>query len=358
MKKRIIGIDVARAFAVIGMIIVNFKVVFGENGAHWLKSFASVFDGKAAATFVVLAGVGIALMTKTALKNNDKTKLKIVRFRIAKKALFLFIVGSSYIAIWPADILHFYGVYMAITILLVASSNKTILISAISLIIVFPILMIFWNYETGWDFDTLAYQGLWTFKGFIRNLFFNGFHPVIPWTAFMLFGYWFGTKDLHNDKFIKKTCWVSGIIFIFIQAASYLSILVLSEGNQEYAKELTEIIGTNPMPPLPVYMFNGISVAFVTITGCILIAKRFEHTMIIDALNKMGQLALSFYVAHVVIGMGIVAVINPSKMGKYTVQFSVTYALAFSLSCIIFAVIWRKHKKFGPLEWLMRKVTD
>ncbi|MFT7429277.1 MAG: hypothetical protein ACI9IZ_001774, partial [Nonlabens sp.] len=32
MKKRIIGIDVARALAVIGMIIVNFKVVFGENG--------------------------------------------------------------------------------------------------------------------------------------------------------------------------------------------------------------------------------------------------------------------------------------------------------------------------------------
>jgi uncharacterized protein len=32
MNKRIIGIDVARALAVIGMIIVNFKVVFGEKG--------------------------------------------------------------------------------------------------------------------------------------------------------------------------------------------------------------------------------------------------------------------------------------------------------------------------------------
>jgi uncharacterized membrane protein YeiB len=32
MSKRIIGIDVARALAVIGMIIVNFKIVFGENG--------------------------------------------------------------------------------------------------------------------------------------------------------------------------------------------------------------------------------------------------------------------------------------------------------------------------------------
>ncbi|MEL6625785.1 MAG: heparan-alpha-glucosaminide N-acetyltransferase domain-containing protein, partial [Bacteroidota bacterium] len=68
MTKRIIGIDVARALAVIGMIIVNFKVVLGEKGESWLKPFANVFFGKAAALFVVLAGVGLALMTNTAVR--------------------------------------------------------------------------------------------------------------------------------------------------------------------------------------------------------------------------------------------------------------------------------------------------
>ena len=42
VKKRIIGIDVARALAVIGMIVVNFKIVIGENGLSWVKSFASL----------------------------------------------------------------------------------------------------------------------------------------------------------------------------------------------------------------------------------------------------------------------------------------------------------------------------
>lgn len=358
VKKRIIGIDVARAIAVIGMIVVNFKVVFGENGLNWVKSFASVFDGKAAATFVVLAGIGLALMTNSAIKNNDKGKLKITRNRILKRALFLFIIGISYITIWPADILHFYGIYMAIIILLLTSKEKIIVISAISLIIVFPILMTFCNYETGWNFDTLEYQGFWTINGFMRNLFFNGFHPVVPWTSFMLFGYWFGKQDLHNDKFIKTTFWISIIIFSSIQILSYLSISILSEGNQESAKELTEILGTNPMPPLPIYMFNGISIAFAIITACIIIAKRFESNIIIDALNKTGQLALTFYVAHVIIGMGLIETIDPNKMGNYSIEFSVIYALAFSLICIIFAVIWRKYKKSGPLEWLMRKVTD
>jgi len=358
VKKRILGIDVARALAVIGMIIVNFKVVFGESGLNWVKSFASVFDGKAAATFVVLAGVGLALMTNSAIKNNDQAKLKIARIRILKRALFLFIIGISYIAIWPADILHFYGVYMAIIILLLTSQQKTILISAISLIVVFPILMTFWNYETGWNYETLDYHGFWTIEGFIRNLFFNGFHPAIPWTAFMLFGYWYGKQDLHNNKFVKKTFWISSIIFISIQVLSFISISFLSEGNQEVAKELTEIIGTNPMSPLPIYMLNGIAVALSIISACILLAKRFERSFIIDALNKTGQLALTFYVAHVIIGMGIIELIDPNKMGNYSIEFSVVYALVFSVFCIVFAVVWRKYKEHGPLEWIMRKITD
>jgi len=358
MKQRIIGIDVARALAIIGMIIVNFKTVFGSDGISWVNSFANIFDGKAAAAFVVLAGVGLALMTNSAINHRDKAKIKLARIRIAKRALFLFIIGISYISIWPADILHFYGIYMAIVVILMRCKEKTILMSGVSLILVYPILITVLNYDTGWNFETLDYQDFWTIKGFIRNLFFNGFHPVMPWTAFMLFGYWFGKQNLHNDKFVKKIFWMSTIIFISIQVVSYLSISILSEGNQKAALQLTEIFGTNPMPPLPIYMFNGIAIAFALISACILIAKKFENTFIIDALKKTGQLALTFYVAHVIVGMGIIELITPSKVRSYSIEFSVIYAILFSLLCILFAVIWRKYNKSGPLEWVMRKITD
>jgi uncharacterized protein len=76
MKKRIIGIDVARAFAVIGMIIVNFRIVFGEQGEGWLKGVAQLFDGKAAATFVVLAGIGLALMSNSAIAKKTSRSSK------------------------------------------------------------------------------------------------------------------------------------------------------------------------------------------------------------------------------------------------------------------------------------------
>jgi uncharacterized membrane protein YeiB len=307
---------------------------------------------------VVLAGVGIAMITKTALVTNNVEKLNTARQRIVKRALLLFLIGMSFIAIWPADILHFYGVYMLVILLLLKSSGRFILAMGSLLILVYPFLMIIWNYETGWNFDTLTYQKFWSIKGFIRNLFYNGFHPVIPWSAFMVFGYWLGKQDLQNVKYVKKLFAYSTLTFISIQVLSNVLISQFSDGSQQMTIELSGILGTSPMPPLPIYMLNGISIAFTTISACILIGLTFENNKIIDALNKTGQLALTFYVAHVVIGMGIVDAVNPDKLGMYSVEFSVGYALIFSILCILFAVIWLKYKKRGPLEWVFRKLTN
>jgi uncharacterized membrane protein YeiB len=56
--------------------------------------------------------------------------------------------------------------------------------------------------------------------------------------------------------------------------------------------------------------------------------------------------------------MGVIEAINPSKMGNYSIEFSVLYALLFGFSCIVFAIFWLKYKKSGPVEWVMRKLTD
>ncbi|MCG8473968.1 MAG: DUF418 domain-containing protein [Cytophagales bacterium] len=357
MKKKITGINVARALAVFGMIIVNFKLVFGESGRAWVRSFAGVFDGKAAATFVVLAGMGLALMTNKALKDGDIGELKILRKKIAVRALFLFAAGLSYIAIWPADILHYYGVYILAVLLLMRRSGKVALVFALVLIFIYPLLMVFWDYEAGWNFISLEYQDFWTLKGFVRNLLFNGFHPVVPWTAFMLTGYWFGKQELNNEKFVKKACWISLIAFFAIQCFSYGAISYLSGGDKEAAAVLREILGTSPMPPLPVYMLNGIAVSFAVISFSILIARRYKNSKVIDALDKTGQMALTFYVMHVVIGMGLAEAVDFSKMGNYPVEFSVLYALVFCLLCVWFAVVWRKYWNTGPLEWLMKRLT-
>ena len=72
-RKRIVGYDFARALAIFGMVIVNYKIVMGAEkaGPHWLLDVFGLLDGRAAATFVVLAGAGISLMTQRARLAHD-----------------------------------------------------------------------------------------------------------------------------------------------------------------------------------------------------------------------------------------------------------------------------------------------
>jgi uncharacterized membrane protein YeiB len=245
---------------------------------------------------------------------------------------------------------------MLITLLLIKSSKKTILITALFLVFIYPLMMIFINYETGWDFISLNYHDFWNIPSFIRNLFYNGFHPVIPWTSFMLMGYWLGKHDLHNLKFVKRCLTYSVITFISIQLISFLLIFLLANGDPQTALELKDILGTNPMPPLPIYMISGVSIAFTIISACILLGYRFKENILLHSLKQTGQLALTFYVAHVIVGMGIIEMINPDKMGNYSIEFSVVYALVFSLLSMLFAVIWLRNRKTGPLEWVMYKI--
>jgi uncharacterized membrane protein YeiB len=70
----------------------------------------------------------------------------------------------------------------------------------------------------------------------------------------------------------------------------------------------------------------------------------------------MGQLALTFYVAHVIFGIGLLEVIYPEQMGNYPLEFSIIYAFVFSLMCLGFAYYWMKNKKNGPVEWVMKRI--
>lgn len=353
MEQRIIGLDVARALAVIGMIIVNFKVVFGEHGAKWLEILVGTFEGKASATFVVLAGIALAL---SANFNTHKQDIAQIRKKILKRAMFLFVVGVSYLPLWIADILHFYGIYMLVILLFLTSKKSTILTASLVLICIYPLLFLFFDYEAGWDFKNLEYHGLWTLKGFMKNLFFNGFHPVLPWVSFMLFGFWFGKHNLNDSRFLKKAFWISLALFLSIQLISYTLLGFFATNDMQTQEDIQAIFATSPMPPMPIYMINGITFASCIISFCILVSKQFFTNPIIHSLHKTGKLALTFYVAHVVLGMGIITALYPEKLTHFSLEFSVIYALLFSTACIFFALIWLKYKSLGPLEWLMKKV--
>ena len=67
-SQRIAGYDLARSLAILGMVIVNYGSFMGGWGVgpSWLVWLVQLVPGRAAATFVILAGVGMSLMAKQA----------------------------------------------------------------------------------------------------------------------------------------------------------------------------------------------------------------------------------------------------------------------------------------------------
>lgn len=112
---RILGFDIARALAILGMVIVNYKISMDAegNGPDWLVTLTGILEGRASAIFVILAGIGISLSTKKARLKS--TSSKEYRKMIWRRSLFLFVLGILLMLMqWSADILHYYAFYMFI----------------------------------------------------------------------------------------------------------------------------------------------------------------------------------------------------------------------------------------------------
>ena len=166
---RIEGFDLARAVAFLGMVFVNFRVALAtEDGSpRWLTWLDTRLDGRASATFVILAGVGLSLLSRCARETGDRAALAVVRRTLFLRAAFLFVIGLLYWSIWPADILHYYGVFLAVGALLLTAPDQWLLGLASILVVLFALLLIIGvDYNAGWDWRTLTYHGFWTPRGF------------------------------------------------------------------------------------------------------------------------------------------------------------------------------------------------
>ncbi|MGE7094193.1 DUF418 domain-containing protein [Lysinibacillus sp. NPDC048646] len=358
-SKRIEGLDFARALAMFGMLIVNFKIIMGaaENGPDWIIWFTGLFEGRASATFVMLAGIGVALMTRKARNGGTHSIIRENRTSLRKRAAFLFIIGLLlYVVGWTGDILHYYGVYMLIASFLIVSSTKLMIILSSTILIISQILLVTMNYLKGWDpaQPFMEYLDFWTIEGFLRNLLFNGYHPALPWICFFLIGMILGRLDLSKKAVRNKMLFISLFLLATIEILSKvlmrLSLSVLDVESAEY------LFQTGPIPPNILYVLSNSSSAIIVIIASIYIAEKFAGHWFTKSLIKTGQLTLTHYVSHVFIGIGILMLLN--RLENQTLAFSLIFTILFFVASILFSVLWSRKFKRGPIEWVMRKITN
>jgi len=333
---RLTGLDIARFIAFCGMVLVNFRIAAQvADSPDFAGQFTHLLEGRAAALFIVLAGVGISLAAPSAAL-------------LAKRALFLFAIGLLNQVIFEADILHYYGVYFLCVIPLLHLPPRGFLIVSAAILTLSFLMLIGLDYEAGWNWETLQYTGFWTPTGFIRNLFYNGWHPVFPWLAFLTFGLWLGRLELTERKTqIKLLIWGSLATVLFFSLSMTLST----------DPELAEVFGLSPIPPGPLYILAGAATSTAAIGAILFITPHLTRLKITPWLAAPGRQTLTLYVGHILVGMGLL-----QAMGRLDGSLSSLTIFIISLGFIaitsLYAVIWSRITKRGPLETLMRLITQ
>jgi uncharacterized protein len=357
MKQRIIGFDLARAYAILGMFIVNFNTVFGSfSDKTILGQFLSMFSGNSSSTFVILAGMGIALMTNRAEYSlAEKAGLKKI---ISRRSWFLFVIGLLLYIWWPADILHYYGGYMHLAILILFVPKKYYLWAAALAIVIFHVLFAIIPYETGWDFKTLSYTDFWTIGGFLRNTLYNGWNAIFPWVAYFFVGMWLGRLDWSTYKMQRKTFLIGLALLLSINSLQFYA------HHTALNKDLFMYITADYIPPFLPFMLSTFGFGLMLISTFMYIGGKCSDNKYARLFAATGQMTLTHYISHLTIGMLIFAALTgKSYTGHlsekaathplYILLFAVSY---FVISCL-FSNLWSKKFKNGPIETLMRKIS-
>ncbi|UJH70723.1 heparan-alpha-glucosaminide N-acetyltransferase domain-containing protein [Ornithinimicrobium sp. INDO-MA30-4] len=114
-RPRLVGLDVARAIALIGMFAAHIGPRYDASGD--LSATFTVVAGRSSALFAVLAGVSLVLMSARRLQR-DPAAVGVVRAQIASRALLIAALGAFIGALGSgvAVILVNYGVLFLLAI--------------------------------------------------------------------------------------------------------------------------------------------------------------------------------------------------------------------------------------------------
>ncbi len=361
---RLQAYDVARGLAFLGMVVVNYKILLSglsPVGPDWLNSLTGVFTGRAAALFVVVAGAGISLMASRA--KEKEAGFAAFRLILCKRALFLVVLGYGWVELWPADILHFYGFYFLFAVVFVSLPGRWLWVLTGSSVAGFTMLYLVVGFWDDWNLETLEYRNFWEPWQLVKNLVFNGWHPLLPWLGFLFAGMWLGRQDLVNRRTSRRVLVTSALV----AACGYLLAWFLtgalakkpSHGRlDEFVMALHQLAKAESFPPAPLYVLSAGGVAFSVVALCFLVCRSVRAKKILHPLACTGRMALTLYIAHVFISFFIVGdQLEEGKLGSMELTESAVWIVAVWVVSILVATGWFRFFRRGPLESVMRFLT-
>jgi len=221
---RVVGLDIARCLALLGMMATH--VLPGVEDGE-VTAVQELAGGRASALFAVLAGASLALMSgrATPVQGRERTA---VATGLAVRALMIAVLGlmlaelDSGIAI----ILTNYGVLFLLGIPFLGLRARGLVILAACWVVVVPVLSHLLRPRLPpRDYQSPNFGQLGDPWQLLSELLFTGYYPVVPWLAYLFAGMALGRLDLARTK-TAVTVWATGVA---VAAASWLTSDALLE---------------------------------------------------------------------------------------------------------------------------------
>ncbi len=353
---RVIDLDVVRAIALIGVAMMNYRGYLinlgdpiGESAVNrFFNPWTGPLSTRFAATFVLVAGMGITLLTNRGRLSGDRLRRSADRWTLIRRGVLLYCFGFFLEWIWNGTILFFYGAFFVVgAMLFTLRSRWLIVIGGVAAIGAAAIQ--WWAFESDGD-TTWLFEGWYASRPYRspRRLFFdtfvNGTHPLLPWLAFLCAGMVIG-RYLPLRAAMRRVLVAFGMLLV---AGTYLA-------NQQYADTPLRslLLATDPFSRSLNYTVCALGSSIVAF--CIIgwIANATRSTFVTRALATAGRTTLTLYVLHVLVFNALVTrwhFIKPAGL-----DVALAFAGTFWLVAIVAATLWQSRFKIGPAEWVYRK---
>lgn len=385
---RLMGIDVARGLAVLGMFVVH--VGLGWTLADGSNALMPVVSGRSAALFALLAGVSIALLSGGS-RPKTGSDMGVALWRVLIRGLLMLPVGTllTMTGTPVSVILAYYAVFFMLAAPLMDERWKVVAGMAALLGLVGPAASFFLRglIQDGPLAGPVAainsYDPLvaWANDGVV-NFLLTGAYPAITWMPFVLAGLAIGRLNLHSVRVRWKLVGVGSALATLAYTTSWLALNVLggrarlessfdAGAMADYggAASVDDAIsegfpGTVPLndwawlltaaphsgSPFEVYGAGGVAIA---VLGVFLLVSHYLR-WVLYPLAAVGALALTTYVGHI-----LLIWVEQREWLVATALQPVTDNLAVSvlLGSLVFATVWTLLVRRGPLEGPLHAVS-
>lgn len=236
MNTRIAGYDFARSLAVLGLVVAIFipEVKAGDFELHHFirGQLRSLMRDGAIATFLLLGGVGLSLLTQPFRTADDGHKFADSRKRLIRRAALLMVAGIGCNLIFVTNLLCSYGGYLLIGALLLKVSDRWLwslvpVCVIISFAFIFLMIAPFDHVEMVQNQETYHEIHLSPVDDMIYRLSFSELHSLFFWSVFLLIGMWIGRQDVHFLRERRNMLFGGMVIALVTSCALWVLVIVV-----------------------------------------------------------------------------------------------------------------------------------